>query len=601
MAWAAVKAAPCLSMPLKYLYGPVDPAYAEDNLYAARAAGECLAFNPQGNLDLAIGLPDGWEQVLQRLPAGWTPDFIALFLPFTAIPDCLWRAPVPLVGLAGDWHLLWHQYRFALPVCDLVVTDAAGVEAFEQAGIRAVAGNLYGCARSFLADGGPQRRDIDVLYVGSLHPAEQRGRLPWLRRAVLAAGERSNVVIRTDAGRCEYLDLLRRSRILFNRSVRGECNLRAFEAAASGALLFQEAENREVRRYLRDRAECVFYGGETLEPLLQHYLADEADRSRIAAAAKRRAREFTFARLWQTIVNEVEIRMEDLKRRAATRSDGAGGMLPAGRSWESLDSSTRAWQGSALERMLIDDLHQRMAGTARPELYNMLGLALARRAQREGAFNGACAADVAAQFRRAVELAPGSALFRLNLAEALWRTGSEPEAAGECRRALASLDRADLNEADLTGGHFPPAFDTFRVEWERAAWNHPSDRKREAQAKIRLLEWRLHSLLGALTGDLGHYRCAARLRDDLWTSHAALGRALLRAAGYEEAAVHLQCACELNPFDDSLAGDLLCALRAAGDFEGERRFAAERQLLRRAAAMNPPAEIRFAQEVTAAS
>src|SRR5205807_214149 len=37
----------------------------------------------------------------------------------------------------------------------------------------------------------------------------------------------------------EYRKLLSRARIVFNRSIRGECNKRVFEAAATGALLFQ--------------------------------------------------------------------------------------------------------------------------------------------------------------------------------------------------------------------------------------------------------------------------------------------------------------------------------------------------------------------------
>jgi len=41
--------------------------------------------------------------------------------------------------------------------------------------------------------------------------------------------------------------------------VRGECNLRALEAAASGAVLLQEAENTEVQEYLQPGTEYVPY------------------------------------------------------------------------------------------------------------------------------------------------------------------------------------------------------------------------------------------------------------------------------------------------------------------------------------------------------
>src|SRR5205807_2375680 len=103
--------------------------------------------------------------------------------------------------------------------------------------------------RDFLdgpAPDGP--RDIDVLFVGNLHPAVQRQRLPWLAR-LTALADRWQVVIRTNVYGDDYRRLLRRARIVFNRGIRGECNQRAFEAAACGAILFQEAGNAEVPAY----------------------------------------------------------------------------------------------------------------------------------------------------------------------------------------------------------------------------------------------------------------------------------------------------------------------------------------------------------------
>jgi hypothetical protein len=68
----------------------------------------------------------------------------------------------------------------------------------------------------------------------------------------------------------EYRQLLRRARVVFNRGFRGECNLRALEAVAAGALLFQEADDREVPAYFTDRQDCVYYTDDNLEDLL-HY------------------------------------------------------------------------------------------------------------------------------------------------------------------------------------------------------------------------------------------------------------------------------------------------------------------------------------------
>src|SRR5260370_28736780 len=119
----------------RYLFGPVSKTFADQNLHRQRQAGECLAFDPDGTTDLAIGSEDTWAQACARLPAGWRPDFIVLYLPYSHIPSCLWQVSVPLVGLALDWPLLWHYYRRRLRSLDWVLTDAAGVEALAPGGI----------------------------------------------------------------------------------------------------------------------------------------------------------------------------------------------------------------------------------------------------------------------------------------------------------------------------------------------------------------------------------------------------------------------------------------------------------------------------------
>lgn len=136
-------------MSLRYLFGPVSTA--EDNLTQLREKGACLTFGSASATDLAITPSDSWETVVARLPKGWFPDCIVLQLAYTTIPSTLWSVPVPLIGLAGDWNLLWHQYRHQVPCCDAVFTDDPGVVALEQEGHQhVIPANLYGCASPFL-------------------------------------------------------------------------------------------------------------------------------------------------------------------------------------------------------------------------------------------------------------------------------------------------------------------------------------------------------------------------------------------------------------------------------------------------------------------
>jgi glycosyltransferase involved in cell wall biosynthesis/Flp pilus assembly protein TadD len=546
----------------RFLFGPVPAAWAEDHLPEACGSGRCLPFGPD----------DTWASLAERFPPGWRPDFVALHLAYRRVHPSLWEAPVPLVALAEDWNLLWHYYRRVLPACDVVLTDAAGVDVCRRAGVsHARPADLFGLPRSFLAAApAAGERDIDVLFVGNLHPAVQRERLAWMGRlARLAEGRR--VLIATGIFGDDYRELLRRSRIVFNRSVRGECNLRTFEATASGALLFQEAGNREVARHFADRRECVFYREDDLEGLLEYYLTHEDERRALADAGQRRAQRCSFEALWDAALSDFDPAPTTAAGRGRPRLEGRE--LLHARTLQAVNSS----QGA--DPALAADLAAALA--ARPDdarLHNLLGLA--------AALGGAAARDrqAAEHFRRAV-LAPATTLpAALNLIEAFVALGEGDQAAEGARRTLGVLERVpDAAFAADDGPHYPPAFDLFRVEWERAAWENAGDAAGEARAKRDLVRWRLHALLAELTGELWHHHEAALARPDLPATRAALGCALGRAKQPAAAAMHLRRAVDANPFDAAAARALFQALRDASDAEGQERLARERRLLRRAA------------------
>src|SRR5262249_8000184 len=147
-------------------------------------------------------------------------------------------------------------------------------------------------------------------------PAVQRSRLPWLGRLARLA-DRWRVTIDAGVFGDDYRRLLGRARVVFNRSVRGEGNKRALEAAAAGALLFQEGENREVSRYFRDRQECVFYTEDNLEGLLEHYLTHEEERAAVTGAARARVGGCGFASLWEQHLGVIVREWPGMTERAA--------------------------------------------------------------------------------------------------------------------------------------------------------------------------------------------------------------------------------------------------------------------------------------------
>jgi GT2 family glycosyltransferase/Flp pilus assembly protein TadD len=579
-------------MSRRYLFGPITPAYVQQNLRQPCQDGSCLAFDASGATGLAVGPDDRWEDLQARLPPGWQPDFVVLYMAYMTVPDCFWSAPVPLIGLAPDGNLLWHYYRKRLPHCDLVVTDSTGVQALAKEGVaQARSATLFACEQAFIESPWPEEpRDCDVLFVGNLHPAVQRERLAWLGR-LARLGDRWRVTIHTGIFGEDYRRLLGRSRIIFNRSIRGECNRRAFEVTAAGALLMQEEGNQEVPKYFRDRQECVYYCDDNLEELLNHYLEHEEERRSIAEAGRARVRQFSFEALWQELIEQIDNAWPDLIERVHHRPRRDSIEELRLRTWQALGSHEPG------DPNLILDLNAALATQPRSaELHNALGLAEMLEARGRGPTINGQPAQAADHFQRAVESDPAHLIAGLNLVEALVGTGRTQQAVDQARRTLAALDRPAGSPATWQdAGRFPPGYDLFRVEWERSAWETAGKPAEEARRKRDLIRWRLHALLADLTGELVHFHEAALARPDLPITRAALGCALGRARRPADAVPHLSRAVTDNPFDLKAAHALFLALGEARDTDGQRRLARDLRLLAKAAPGVLPAEPWFTE------
>jgi hypothetical protein len=100
----------------------------------------------------------------------------------------------------------------------------------------------------------------------------------------------------------------------------------------------------------------------------------------------------------------------------------------------------------------------------------------------------------------------------LNLLETLVALGEKALAVEGTHRLLGRLLDGAPPAEESEHPHFPPGYDYFRVEWERAAWGHGGDRAGEARAKRELLRWCLHSLLADLTREPRHFHGHGVLR-----------------------------------------------------------------------------------------
>jgi hypothetical protein len=402
---------------------------------------------------------------------------------------------------------------------------------------------------------------------------------------------------------------LQRARIVFNRSIRGEANRRAFEAVAAGALLFQEKDNRETLQFFRDQRECVYYTDDNLEALLEYYLEHEDKRRAIADAGQARAVECSFEKLWSQQLALIEDEWPHLLQAAAERNrqlSGANLLSLSERTWQALSSSDEIDPGLStdLAGSLVEHPHN-------AELHNALGLATAL--FERGPITSTLTQKVIGYFQRAVENAPNHFMAGLNLVEALVGLDQKQSAVEQAKRVLTRMTEAPkiddhapstippsrlcgfarelaAESSWVNAAHFPPAFDLFRVEWEKAAWSHAGDPRGEFEAKGSLIRWRLHLLLAELTGDLHHYYEAVLARPDLPNSQAALGCALGRTGHIQASAEHLRFAVANNPFDQEAARALQQVLQAQEVPDEYRRLARNRRQLAKIAPKAIPTE-----------
>ena len=338
------------------------------------------------------------------------------------------------MALAPDWSLQWHYLREVLPRCELVLTDAPGVDVLRGAGIgHAAPANFFGL-QGVLLDATPDpapRRDIDVLFVGSLQPAVQRERLAWLGRLARLSPQ-WRVHIATGVHGEDYRRLLLRSRIAFDRSLRGEWNQRVGEACSCGALLFAERGNAEMAAEWLHGRDYVSYGDEDLEPLLGHYLTREDERAAVAEAGRRLARAWTFDAFWEKACRTVETRLDEMREGVPRRPTPSPARRLLARAWQALGSAHGG------DPSLTGDLDRAIGrggeeaaplGAARGVVEHLRHAPSRQEADR--------ARDCAGYFHRALGAAPGQAMAALGLVESLIALGASPAGRRRGRTPIA--------------------------------------------------------------------------------------------------------------------------------------------------------------------
>ncbi len=566
-------------MSTQFLFGPVSSAFAVQFFPKLKQEGNCLTFDTEGRPDILVRPHETWEEIAARLPAKWSPDFILLNLPYRAIPEGILASPYQRFALAPDWKLVWHYYVQRAADVDLLFTDPAGVEAFHRAGIHHVRpARFSGGAHSCLDCVPPENaRDIDVLVIGNFNPAIHTDRAVWLSQLarMLPAWR---VEFHPAAGGPTYRQLLSRARIVFRHATPDAADSLLIDAVSAGALVIQNADGPLLPSGWSEAGGCVQTEAHHVEATLRYFLLNEEERrQRVRTSHQAGLAPF----LWEASLREVVAQIEEeLQSKIVSRLPHDSKPL-----LERLHArcSQLGAAGPQSDPELCKDLEAFLADVPGDAmLHHALGTALLRR-DVDSTVAIANAEVAGEHFRKAVGKDPSNPVTRVNLVESLRIAGRQDEAIHEARRCLWLL-RDEPTEP--TGWCKSPLawfdYGYFRIEWEKAAWEHGRDAVAEALAKTRLLRWQLQSFLASSSGEMVHQYEAMLACPELPPANSALGVRIAKTNHAVEAVPYLAKAAAANPFDREAARALYYMLGQLGEGHAQRLLAWERRMLRRA-------------------
>ena len=459
---------------MRILCGPENLTHLSNYLYQGLSANhEVLCFNDQADRGIRFSYPqESFKDVLAKLPPGWEPDLVIWWFPefhplLEGIEDC----PYPTLLAVSDWHVTSQPILEIAPAFDLVATDRTGLDLLSaQRDVEAFYTPLYGFdpdTHKYLN----LAPEVDIGHVGDVNPALQKERVNMMCQAAALSND-FKVQFDTGVFGDAYVELLNKTRITLNHTLRKEMSMRCYEAPACGSLLFCEETNQEVGDFLTDGEHCVLYNANNLEFKLREFAQDEEKRRRIAMAGREKIQSYTYERQMSRLISEVEARLKERPRRFKRLSEEERRVRLA---HQGVCAYTRK-----PPLMAIHQAELALKTQSGGKLHNILGVAYARAAELEADQEKRLELQRRAEesFRRAL---PHSLVVYLNLAH-LFLTQNKN------RRALRILQKAEAEDPTFREVvPYAPPLQEFWCSWER-----------ERENRENLTRWYMFHLLAQL-------------------------------------------------------------------------------------------------------
>lgn len=244
------------------------------------------------------------KKVFKQLPLGWKPD-VFLYID-TGIS-------YPLINLDAikcikscyliDTHLKLEKHIEIAKNFDVVfIAQKADVKRFKERGIKNVFWIPLACDPEIHGKK-TNNKLYDIGFVGSLTDPKRVELLDKLKRRFNLYYERCFLE--------RMAEVFSQSKIVFNKSIKNDLNMRVFEAMASGSMLLtDEAKGSGLTEMFQDRKHLVIYRDEKeLFELADYYLRNDDEREKIAKQGMTKVLDrHTYAHRVQEMINIIKDR-----------------------------------------------------------------------------------------------------------------------------------------------------------------------------------------------------------------------------------------------------------------------------------------------------
>ncbi len=298
---------------------------------------------------------DNFQSLLDRIPSNQSIDFLLFVCPeFFGVPVGIERAPFPVIGVSSDWSINLEALVKIAPFFSYLVVDRPGFNTFQDFGFQnATYVPLYGYSPTLYQWMPEIKKSYDITMIGNLNDVVHDKRAFYLKRLAMLSSQYNITFVSGIYGK-DYTRLLNASKITFNHSIRGEMNMRCYEALACGSLLFLEETNVEAKLYLQDKVHCIYYNEQNLEELVHYYLSHDDERDTISKNGRIFVQDHSYARQIDRLLKRIEeVKEGRLLRTPPQAAQWSEGQKAHARYFHSLHTSEISRCEPARQAMLL--------------------------------------------------------------------------------------------------------------------------------------------------------------------------------------------------------------------------------------------------------